>query len=140
MKVGDFMTHRVVAATRGATVQELAKKMLTGNFSGLPIVDDKLRVLGIVSEFDILKALRDKRENVFSTALAEEIMSYEPICVDEDTDIDEAIELMTKHHIMRLPVVRDGKLAGIISRRDILKAYIHDSFITLEGGEIRERE
>ena len=140
MQVKDFMTRKVIAATSKASCQELAKKMLSGNFSGLPIVNDKLAVVGVVSEFDILKALRHDRENVFSSTTAEEIMSFEPICIDEDTDLEEVIALMTKNHIIRLPVLRDNKLVGVISRCDILKAFVQDTFITLDSGEITDRE
>jgi CBS domain-containing protein len=140
MKISQFMTRKVVAATAKATVQELAKKILTGNFSGLPIVDDKLRVIGIVSEFDILKALQHQKENLLSSAIAEEIMSNEPICIDENSELEEAIELMMKYHIIRLPVVRQNKLIGVISRSDILKAHVQDTFITLQDGQITGRE
>ncbi len=140
MKVKNFMTGRVIAATPKATCQELAKKMLVGNFSGLPIVNEKLHVVGVVSEFDILKALRQDRDNLLSSALAEEVMSADPICVDDDADLDEAIDLMTKNHIIRLPVVRENKLVGVISRCDILKAYVRDTFITLDAGNVAARE
>jgi CBS domain-containing protein len=140
MKVGEVMSRRVVAATPHATCQDLAKKMLSGFFSGLPVVDEQQRVIGIVTEFDILKVLQNREQYGFCSATAEEIMSKEPVCINEDAEVDEAIRLMRERRFIRLPVVRDGKLVGVISRGDILRAYVQDDFVTLQNGEITGRE
>ncbi len=140
MKVGEVMSRRVVAATPHATCQDLAKKMLSGFFSGLPVVDEQQRVIGIVTEFDILKVLQSHKKSDLCSATAEEIMSKEPVCINEDAEVDEAIRLMRERRFIRLPVVRDGKLVGVISRGDILRAYVQDDFVTLQNGEITGRE
>jgi CBS domain-containing protein len=60
-------------------------------------------------------------------------MTKEPICLDADQTVEAAIELMTRHHVIRIPVVRNGKLVGIVSRTDILRAYVKEEFQVFEG-------
>lgn len=131
MKVSQIMANRVVAARPNATCTSLAQKMLAGFVSGLPVTDKDGQVIGVVTEFDILKVLR--KGKVGLAAVAEEIMTREPICLEADQTVDEAIELMTRHHIMRIPVIRDGKLVGIVSRADILRAYVKEEFQVFES-------
>lgn len=136
MKVSDVMTRRVVAATPDASCQEVAKKMLSGFFSGMPVVDAEQRVIGVVSEFDLINAMKGQEQPGICNVTAGEIMSKNPICLEENAAVEEAIELMTEHHFIRLPVVRAGKLVGVISRSDILRAFVADSFVTIQEGEI----
>jgi CBS domain-containing protein len=67
-------------------------------------------------------------------------MSKEPVCIEEDAEVEQAIRLMRERRFIRLPVVRNGKLVGVISRGDILRAYVQDDFVTLQNGEITGRE
>ncbi len=136
IRVNQIMTKRVVAARPNATCTSLAQKMLSGFFSGLPVTDDERRVIGVVTEFDILQVLRQGRSGLSTTA--EDIMTREPICLEADHTVDEAIELMTQHHIIRIPVVRDGKLVGIVSRSDILRAYVKEEFQVFESEDFDE--
>lgn len=138
MKVSDLMTRRVVAATPEASCKEIAKKMLSGYFSGMPVVDKDAKVIGVVSEFDLIKAMKDKLGIVNGTTT--EIMTKNPICLDENATVEEAVALMTKHHFIRLPVVSDGKLVGVISRSDILRVFVSDSFVIIQDGEITGHE
>lgn len=142
MKVRDIMTRRVVAATPNASCQEIAKKLLSGFFSGMPVVDKNQKVIGVVTEFDLLKAMQKHKEQDkgFCTAVAKDVMTPNPICIDADADIQDAINLMTEHHFIRLPVVEGGKLVGVISRGDILRAFVQDSFVTIQEGEITDHD
>jgi CBS domain-containing protein len=97
-------------------------------YSGLPVVDDKGKVVGVVSEFDLLKAIRSGK--ALEQVTAGDIMSKNPICVTEDTSIDHIIDLMTKHNIIRVPVVRNDTLVGVISRCDILNIIVEPEFVT----------
>jgi len=130
MKISQIMTRRVVAAKSNATCNSLAQKMLSGFFSGMPVTDDQGNVIGVVTEFDILKVLRSGEDGL--QVVAQDVMTKEPICLEADHTIDEAIELMTKHNIIRIPVVRNGKLVGIVSRSDILRAYVREEFEVFE--------
>jgi CBS domain-containing protein len=131
MTIDQIMSNRVVAAKLNATCTSLAQKMLAGFVSGLPVVDDEGRVIGVVTEFDILKVLRNGEDGL--SAVANDIMTKEPICLEADQTVETAIELMTSHHIIRIPVVRNGKLVGIVSRTDILRAYVKEEFQVFEA-------
>jgi CBS domain-containing protein len=129
MKVCEIMETRVVAAKTNATCTSLAQKMLSGFISGLPVTDDEGHVIGVVTEFDILKVLRNGA-NLSKTA--KDIMTDKPICLEANQSVEEAIDLMTRHHIMRIPVVSGGKLVGIVSRTDVLRAFVKEEFQIFE--------
>ena len=132
MKARDVMNKRVTAATPRAIGRDLALQLLSGMYSGLPVVDANHHVIGVVTEFDLLKAVQDGKD--LQTVKAEEIMGNPAVCVEEDDPIESVIAKMTTHNIIRVPVIRDGKLAGVISRADILSRMIEPEFVSIFGG------
>jgi CBS domain-containing protein len=128
MVAKDIMNKIVTAAKKSTIGRDLAVKLLSGMYSGLPVVDDTGKVIGIVTEFDLLKAIRSGK--TLEQVRAEDIMSKNPICVTEDTSIEQIIDLMTKHNIIRVPVVRNDNLVGVISRCDILSSIVEPEFVT----------
>lgn len=129
MVARDIMNKIVTAAKKNTIGRDLAIKLLSGMYSGLPVVDDKGKVVGVVSEFDLLKAIRVGK--ALEQVKAEDIMSKNPICVSENTAVDEIIDLMMKHNIIRVPVVRNDNLVGVISRCDILSSIVEPEFVTV---------
>ena len=129
MVAKDIMNKIVTAAKRKTIGRDLAIKLLSGMYSGLPVVDDKGKVVGVVSEFDLLKAIRDGK--ALEQVKAEDIMSKNPICVSENTPVEDVIDLMIKHNIIRVPVVRNDNLVGVISRCDILSSIVEPEFVTV---------
>lgn len=129
MVARDIMNKIVTAAKKNTIGRDLAIKLLSGMYSGLPVVDDKGKVIGVVSEFDLLKAIRDGK--ALEQVKAEDIMSKNPICVSENTPVEEVIDLMMKHNIIRVPVVRNDNLVGVISRCDILSSIVEPEFVTV---------
>jgi CBS domain-containing protein len=126
------MNSRVTAATPRAVGRDLALQLLSGMYSGLPVVDGKGKVLGVVTEFDLLNAVRNGRD--LQTIKAEEIMTQPAVCVREDEDLDAIIAKMTEKNIIRLPVLgEDGKLVGVIARADVLSRMIEPEFVTIVG-------
>lgn len=115
----EIMNKNVTAAKKQALGRSLAEKLLTGKYSGMPVVDENNKIIGVISEFDLLKAM--DRGKSLDKITAEEIMSAKPICVTEETNIEDVIHTMTKNNVIRVPVVRDGVPVGIISRCDILR-------------------
>ena len=133
MKARDVMNRRVTAATPHAIGRDLALQLLSGMYSGLPVVDTNGTVIGVVTEFDLLKAVREGKD--LQTVKAQEIMGRPPVCVEEDEAIDAVIAKMTTHNIIRVPVVRGGKLVGVIARADILSRLIEPEFVSVFGGQ-----
>ena len=132
MKARDVMNRRVTAATLRAVGRDVALQLLSGMYSGLPVVDADGRVAGVVTEFDLLKAIREGKD--LQTLKAEDVMSKPPVCVKEDDALEDVIAKMTDHHIIRVPVVKeDGRLVGVIARADILGRMIEPEFVTVLG-------
>jgi CBS domain-containing protein len=135
------MTGPVVTVHPDSPISEAAQLMLDNNISGLPVTDAAGRVVGIVTEHDLLRGTdgsRSPRDHWlrlmieqskmagefarFHGARVDEVMTRNPLTVTEDTPIAEACRLIGKHGIKRLPVVRDGKLIGIVARADFVRA------------------
>ena len=128
MKALDIMNRPVVAATRTTTARDVAIQMLMGGYSGMPITERDGRVVGIVSELDIIRALRAAKP--LETTKAEEIMTPEVITVDVTAPVEKVMEILDTHNIQRIPVTEDGRLVGVISRPDVLRAFIEPKFMT----------
>jgi CBS domain-containing protein len=122
MVAKNIMTRKVITIDPAAAVKELAKVLSRSRISGVPVVDKKGKVLGVVSEADIIGK---KGKQVKS------IMTAEVISVTEETPVSEVAALMTGHRIKRVPVLRDNKLVGIISQGDIVSAVARGAHIAL---------
>ncbi len=144
VKAKDVMTRKVVTAAPDTEVREIARLLTERRISAVPVVDGEGRVLGIVSEGDLVRrpelgterhpswwlrlflAPEDRaRDFVRSHGLrARDVMTRNPVTVEEDTPLEEIAEILETRHIKRVPVVRDGKLVGIVSRADLLRALV----------------
>jgi CBS domain-containing protein len=132
LKARHVMNRRVTAATPRAIGRDLALQLLSGMYSGLPVVDGTGKVIGVVTEFDLLRAVHEGKD--LQTVKAEEIMSRTVVCAQEKDALDDIIAKMMEHHIIRLPVVgEDGKLIGVIARADLLRHLIDPEFLTVVG-------
>ncbi|MGH8065023.1 MAG: CBS domain-containing protein [Candidatus Entotheonellia bacterium] len=132
LKARHVMNRRVTAATPRAIGRDLALQLLSGMHSGLPVVDGRGKVIGVVTEFDLLRAVHEGKD--LQTVKAEEIMSRTVVCARENDALDDIIAKMMEHHIIRLPVVgADGKLIGVIARADLLRHLIEPEFVTVVG-------
>jgi CBS domain-containing protein len=141
MHAGDVMTPDVICATPDTPLCELVCLMLDHQIGGVPIVEDG-RVVGIVSEGDLLRRAETGTEPRVSRWLelvtstdrlaadysrshgrkAGEIMTRNIVTVTDTTPIADVAHLLETRHIKRVPVIRDGKLVGIVSRRNLLQA------------------
>ena len=123
LTVVRFMERDVQYAHRRTKADVLASQMIEG-FGAVPIVDEKQRLVGIVSEYDLLVALEKGRR--WSELSAEDIMSPNPYSVRQETDVGTLIHVFQASHLIRVPVVdADDKLIGIVARRDILREYLN---------------
>ncbi len=122
MTVGQLMEKQVQSANMDSKAELLASYMMEG-FGSVPIIDNSENLVGIVSEFDILKALR--KGNKLSEVSAGDIMTPNPISAFQGLDVPALIDILQTNHLIRVPVVDgQGKLIGIVARRDILRGYL----------------
>jgi CBS domain-containing protein len=142
MKVSDVMTRRVISVPPEETIRHAIRLMLENRVSGLPVIDDKGELVGIVSEGDFLRRPEIGTERRKSRWLAaflgpgkpandyvhshglkvKEVMTCKPVMVQEDTPLDQVVHLMESHNIKRLPVVRGRKVVGVVSRANLMRA------------------
>ena len=112
----DIMTRKVYSIVPEASVQEVAQLLSGKSSSGVPVIDKTGRIIGIITEADIIGKV--DREGL----CVADIMSPEIIFVDEETPVGEIAMLLTERKIRRVPVMRNGKLVGIVCRADIIHA------------------
>lgn len=145
MQVKEFMTTKLTTCSSDQTVKDAADLMTEKGISILPVVDADNKLLGIVTESDFigkeidvphamvsLKQLFGQTyhnqdiESVYRAARdtkLEKVMSKDVRTVDKESTLTSVIETMVAYHLKRLPVIEDGKLIGIITRKDLMKAF-----------------
>ncbi|MFI9645856.1 CBS domain-containing protein [Streptomyces sp. NPDC052040] len=139
--VGDVMTRTVVALGRTATFKDIVKAMRQWKVSALPVVEEENRVVGVVSEADLLRKEEyrdgdhDRRARLerlsdlvkAGAVTAEELMTAPAVTVGAGATLGQAARTMARSGVKRLPVVSDdGALLGIVSRSDLLKVFLRD--------------
>jgi CBS domain-containing protein len=118
----NIMTRDVITVTPTMTVKNLAMTLIKNQISGAPVAAKNGKIVGVVSEADIVgKKGKDVKA----------IMSKTIISVSEETSVEEIAQLMTTHKIKRLPVMREDKVVGIVSRADIVSAIALGKHIAL---------
>jgi CBS domain-containing protein len=144
MNVRDVMTRSVISVHPGTPLKEVARLLIENGISGMPVVDEHGRVLGVVSEADFLikeqgaSAVRRRPlARIFgdapetseqlakvAAATAEEAMTSPAITIDAGRPLAEAAATMVSRAINRLPVTEKGRFVGIVTRADLLRAYL----------------
>ncbi len=132
MKARDLMQTRIVAVTREYSAREVSILIHSGTCSGVPVIEPGNHLVGIVTEFDVLKALVAGKD--LHALKAEDIMTSHPVTVEETATAELVINQMIEHQIIRIPVVRDGRLLGMISRMDLMNQLIDSHLINVYGG------
>ncbi|MFI8363950.1 CBS domain-containing protein [Streptomyces sp. NPDC085612] len=134
--VSDVMTHTAIAIGREASYKEIVELMHEWKVSAVPVLEGEGRVVGVVSEADLLPKEEFRREQPLlpdhieeaskaGGVLAEELMTSPAVTVHPDATIAEAARIMARKHVKRLPVVNGvGMLEGVVSRSDLLKVFL----------------
>ncbi len=112
----DIMTRKVYTIHPEASAQEVAQLLAEKRISGVPVVNQDNKIIGIVTEADIISKVNREGLRVA------DIMSREIISVDEQTPVADIAALLSERKIKRVPVVSNGCLVGIVSRADIVRA------------------
>jgi CBS domain-containing protein len=144
MKANDVMTSAVISADPDATVLQAARYMLQHHISGLPVIDKTGKLVGILSEGDFLRRRETQTERRRSRWLeflmgpgkmaaeythshgnkVAEVMTTSVRTVNEDTALEDIVELMERHRIKRVPVLHGNKVVGIVTRSNLMHAMV----------------
>jgi CBS domain-containing protein len=142
------MTRDIVSVRPDAGIAEIADTLIKHGISGAPVVDASGKLLGMISEGDLLRPFSRKRQarrtwwlqmlaegeplapeflDYISTDRhkAADLMTQNLIVAQESTRLPDIADLLTAHRIKRVPILRDGKLVGIVSRADLVRAFAH---------------
>lgn len=117
-RAGDIMTHPVVSVAPSALIVDAIALLLRHHISGLPVATADGTLVGIITEHDVLNFALSG--NAAETRV-DEAMTDEVITIAPDMGVVPVMELLTTRHLRRVPVVQDGKVVGIVSRRDVLR-------------------
>lgn len=140
MKVRELMTTELITVGRDASLKEAARRMIQGGISGLLVTDDVGSLIGVITEADFVKAESDRRSTKRARLLqwfgrdedteipdrerlVGDVMTTDVITLGSEADHAEVARLMRKAGVKRIPIVDDGRLVGIVSRSDIMRAF-----------------
>ena len=115
----SIMTDNVVTIDKNSSIQEAIELLLLQRISGLPVTDNEGQLIGIVTEFALLAIAYDKK--VVNDTIGQH-MTIDLLTVSPDDPINKVADLCLVHRVRRVPVVENGRLLGLISRRDVLRA------------------
>ncbi|MDQ4074380.1 MAG: CBS domain-containing protein, partial [Thermoproteota archaeon] len=107
-------------------------RLILRSINGIPIIEDDGKVIGILTTIDILRAIKEDKN--IDTLKARDIMTKDPIVIDQQTDILEIIDIMDKEGIEMVPVIdkeNDNRIIGVLSRKDILEEKFNERFVTI---------
>ena len=142
MKAKEIMTREPITSLPKTTIEELCDTLRRENINGTPVVDESGRLVGIVSQDDVIfrkerpfedshppRDIRDLFQRGFASIAesdtgprhVEDIMTREVISADEETEVEQLCRTMWERRIHRIPITREGKLSGIVSALDLCK-------------------
>jgi CBS domain-containing protein len=120
----DIMTENVVTIPPSCSVGDAIELLIQEQISGLPVVDSNGQLVGIVTEFALLATAYDES---ISSESVDKHMTTDVLTVDVDDAVRKVADLFIVHRVRRVPVMEKGRIAGLISRRDVLKAVFESS-------------
>jgi CBS domain-containing protein len=149
LKAKDIMTKDVITVRPDATVEDLARLLMEHNISGVPVVDDAKKIVGIVTENDLIR--KNKRLHIptvvrlfdayilLGSSKAEEeikkmaattvadIYTKEIVSINEETSLEEIATIMAEQHIHLLPVLSDNTVVGIVGKADVVRSMTNEA-------------
>ncbi len=121
LKAKDIMTEDVISVAEDTPIVQAMRMIADNNITGIPVVDDDLNLVGILSEKDVLCLIytpEDERKTVG------DFMTRPPVFFDEDESLMSVCDCLMNHSFRRIPVTSRGKLVGIITRSDLVREYL----------------
>jgi CBS-domain-containing membrane protein len=117
-RAADIMTTNVIMAKKNMVLTDVIALLLRWHISAMPVVDDDEKIVGIVSEIDLVNLTFDgnARDTTVEEIMVTDIVSFSP-----DTHLADLVHSFSIRHLRRVPIIDKGKVVGIVSRRDILR-------------------
>ncbi|HDH05268.1 MAG TPA: CBS domain-containing protein [Nitrospirae bacterium] len=149
LKAKDIMTKDVITVKPEATVEELARLLMEHKISGVPVVDEKKKIVGIVTENDLIR--KNKRLHIptiirlfdayfligsgkaeeeikkMAATIVDEICTRKVLSITEETSLEDIATIMAEQHIHLLPVLSGDTVAGIVGKADVVRAMTYDA-------------
>ena len=122
MNVRDVMSTRLIAVRPDEPLKELAGALIRNRIGGVPVTDADGHVLGIVSESDLQPTKEEAPLRPIRTAA--DVMTRPVITLTEDDTVTQAARILQRHRVKRAPVLRQGRVVGMITRSDLLRPYL----------------
>jgi CBS domain-containing protein len=119
MSVKNAMSTSVIMVNREDAAAHAADLLIEHDITGLPVVDEQGHAVGVISDLDLIYALRHGID--LSDTKVQEVMDTRPLFIEPETDLATVVDLMQEWRIRRLPVCERGRVIGVISRGDILR-------------------
>jgi len=117
-KAADIMTSNVITVKKDVILTEAIALLLRWHISALPVVDDEGKMVGIISEIDLVNLTFDGNA---ADTIVEEVMVTDIVSFNSNTELADLVQTFSKKHLRRVPIIERGKVVGIVSRRDILR-------------------
>lgn len=121
LTAGAIMTPNLVTVRPDASVEEAIELMLREQVSGLPVLDEGDRLVGVITEFALLAIAYDRRVKNHTVS---QHMTRDLITVGVDDPVNRVADLCIVHRVRRVPVIQNGRMVGVIARRDVLRALV----------------
>ena len=123
MLIREIMSTDVSYVDTSTSIPEVAKIMKQKDIGAVPVLQNG-NLVGIITDRDIIiRAVADNKD--VNTITVEQIMTVDPVSIEENSDVDKATELMGEYQVKRLPVMKNGRLVGMVSLGDIAIENIH---------------
>ncbi|MBD3868190.1 MAG: CBS domain-containing protein [Acidobacteria bacterium] len=129
----DLMQVEVITVQDDTALEDVLDLLMQEHISGAPVVDREGFLVGVISQVDVFfgsrtrSGLNERVGERTEITRVKDVMTSPPICANEDTPVHDMAEMMCKLHIHRLPVVKRGRLSGMVSSIDICRAMCHGS-------------
>jgi len=122
LKAKEIMTREVVSVRKDRPVEEALELLLGNEIAGIPVVEEDMTLVGIVTEKDLLGLFYEPEEAKKKTV--EDFMTQPAVYFDENESLDEICKCLLEVAFRRVPVTKEGKVVGIVSRPDVLKCIV----------------
>ena len=121
LKAKDIMTKDVISVTKNTPIVRAIELIAKNNITGIPIVDDDMKLIGVLSEKDVLSLFYTPEDEIKTV---NDFMTQPPVFFDEDESLLDVCDCLINHYFRRIPVTSNGKLVGLITRSDIVREYL----------------